>query len=120
MTTPNIVSFNCRGLGNPLKLTSLIANTDINNDVIAIQETKMKKLKKKHLKILESYDLNYVISPCDKSKAGGLLLLFKAKHNVELVTQNKSFQIIKMSNQATETKMANVFNMPQLEYKQNQ
>ena len=112
MTTPNIVSFNCRGLGNPLKLTSLIANTDINNDVIAIQETKMKKLKKKHLKILESYDLNYVISPCDKSKAGGLLLLFKAKHNVELVTQNKSFQIIKMSNQATETKMANVYICP--------
>ena len=47
MTTPNIVSFNCRGLGNPLKLTSLIANTDINNDVIAIQETKLKKTKEK-------------------------------------------------------------------------
>ena len=99
-------SFNCRGMKNHLKLLSALRKTKNNNiaKIICIQETKIERLLKPHLQILNQMNLKYYHTPAEKT-SGGLLMILSPEIKVETYVQNRNIQII-----TTETnQFANVY-----------
>ena len=102
----NFVSYNCRGLANPLKLTNLITKLNPNEDVIGKFEIKINRLSRNHLSILQSYDASCNMQFCSKDRSHcSLTIRWK---NFTLIFQNRNLHFIHIEN---EKAMPTFFNL---------
>ena len=115
---PNFISFNCRGLANPLKLTSLISKLNVNQDVIGFQETKINQLPNMHLNILQSHNASYYTQPCDKNRSGGLVTIHPKNAYSKLIFQNENFQIALIKKEQKTRVFINLYLRPSLKLTQ--
>ena len=69
------------------------------------QFKKLQKLKEKHLTVIEYHEVKYEMQPFDKTTKSDALLLFNRDSSIELIKQTKTFQIVKITTQAAESKI---------------
>ena len=84
-------SLNARGLNNPNRLIEVCNMTKNHskskNRIIAIQETKLTKMKEEHKRILKNFGFSYEIVPAD-GNAGGLITLFPETFKMVPIMKN--------------------------------
>ena len=95
----NFVSFICRGLANPLKLTSLVSNLNHKQDLIEVQETKIIHLPRTLLTNLQNYDASCYTQLCSKNRSACLITAFTRSLNSQLIFQKENLQLIHTENE---------------------
>jgi len=86
----SILSWNCRGLGNPRTIRDLFRLVkEMHPDLICLMETKLQSARLECLKLKLGFD--YVLVVDSRGKSGGLALFWKADFQVNI--QNFSWHI---------------------------
>ena len=116
LESADFFSLNARGLSNPERLAEVCNITKnqskSNKIIIALQETKLMKVKEEHNRIIKKFGFSHVMVPAN-GNAGGLMILYPKDCKMTPMMKNENLLAIVLNLNGCENSIiANVYINP--------